>query len=130
MPSKPPGAMPMAARPVTGAAHPVASENTDIDPRNVLSSFERLIAVIREKAAAKNSLLIRQRKNQCLSALESYNSVDKQTMPHSLIETMDLVCKRVETPDARLKPDIDMIVEPQSDCVWIKATGELIKMLY
>lgn len=112
---------------------PDASSNTQqasLDGQSIVNQFDLLIATLREKAALKNSLIIRQRKNQCLQALESYGFVNKSTIPPSLLETMDLINRRVETVDSRLKPDIDMIISQQDDCVWLKAVAELIKMLY
>lgn len=113
------------------STHPIGTEANIIEKApEIVTNFDNFISELKSKAAEKNSLIIRQRKNQCLNALSSYENTDKSALSPSTIEVMDLVLKRMERLDDRLKLDIDVLIEGQSDCIWLKAISELIKMLY
>ncbi len=100
------------------------------DRAAIIQKFENLLANLKNKASANNSLIIRARKIQCLNLLDSYYSTDKATISSNLYNTMDAVCERVKNPDSKLKLDLDMLVSSEVECVWLKAAINLIKMLY
>lgn len=122
-----PSARPAAvAAPVSGSgAVPVA------DRVQIFARFDALLHSLRERAATKNSLLIRPRKIQCLNALDTYSTVNKDAVPLQILNAMELLVKRMDAPgDGRLKLDVDLIVQDQQDCMWLRAAAELIKLLY
>ena len=130
-------AMAMAPKPVSnafaGQTYPPKSASygdNSLNTVEIVRNFNSLVESLKAKAATKNSLIIKQRKNQCLNALSCYDTIDKSTIPFSLLEIMDMLNKRLEIIDERLKLDVDLIVDRQGDCVWLKAVSELVKMLY
>ncbi|KAI5168736.1 protein transport protein SEC31 [Pancytospora epiphaga] len=104
--------------------------STPVDAVAIVKRFDSLVSMIRERAAAKNSLIIKQRKNQHLNALGVYDTINKSAIPVGVLETMDTICLRMETPDITIKSDIDAIVSKQNDCIWLKAFSDLVKLLY
>lgn len=100
------------------------------NPTEIVSKFEAMMNELREKAAAKNSLILRQRKIQYLNALNSYNSIDKANVPVDILHAMDLITKRLKHVDEAMKTDLDVLVDGFSDVLWLKAFVELAKMVY
>ena len=100
------------------------------NPQTVLSTFDQLVADVRQKAALNNSIILKHRKNQFLNALNGYETIDKNNIPSSVLYAIDLVSKRIEANGNNLKPDLTVLVEGYSDVVWLKAFVELVKMVY
>ncbi|KAI4292533.1 hypothetical protein PAPHI01_1807 [Pancytospora philotis] len=108
----------------------VQSSTPPVDPSAVAREFDDFVSVLRDRAAAKNSLIIRQKKNQYLAALATYDSVNKGSLPPELLEAMHRVAACAQSVDAQTKREVDTIVSPLASCVWLKAAAELVKMLY
>jgi len=96
----------------------------------VIKMFDDLVSAMRVKASEKNSLIIRQRKNQSLAALASYDSINKNEIPENVLYDMSALCRRMESPDERLKADVDFIANRQSECVWFRGLADLIKIVF
>lgn len=96
----------------------------------IVSRFEELVIEVKQKASMNNSLILRQRKIQCLNALNTYDSIDKNNIPSSILHTMSLVTKRFFSAGENMKNDLSILVEGFNDVVWLKAVVELIKLVY
>lgn len=108
-----------------------SSSGTHIgNPSDIVSNFETTANELRERSASKNSLILRQRKIQYLNALNSYNSIDKASIPSGLLHAMDLVTKRIKCADETMKTDLDTLVDGFGDVLWLRAFVELAKMVY
>lgn len=96
----------------------------------IISRFDELVTEVKHKASLNNSLILRQRKIQCMNALNSYDSIDKNSIPSGVLHTMNLITKRFFSPGENMKNDLSILVEGFNDIVWLKAIVELIKMVY
>lgn len=97
---------------------------------NIVTSFNTLITQVKQKAASNTSLILRQRKQQYLNAIAAYESLNKSSISGPILHAMDLVSKRFFLGGENLKNDLGTIADNFSDIVWLKATVELIKMVY
>ncbi|KAM0680612.1 Methylosome protein 50 [Glugoides intestinalis] len=97
---------------------------------NIITSFNMLITQVKQKAASNTSLILRQRKQQYLNAIAGYESINRGSISAPFLHAMDLVSKRFFLGGENLKNDLGIIADNFSDIVWLKATVELIKMVY
>lgn len=112
------------------ASNSQTSQNLVENADYISKAFMELISEVRRKASANTALILKQRKQQCLNALSSFDSLDKSKLPSAILHAMDLISKRVAADGSNMKPDLDALVSEYSDVVWLKATVDLIKMIY
>lgn len=134
-PSRPEHASRTIPQPRPSIQHPASPPGPAPLPGNpardeILHKFGELLKVLREKADTKNSLLIRQRKMQCLNALGIYESLDKSVISDSILSVMENLVARMKVEDERLKHDVDVLVQQERECVWLRAVSELVKIVY